>query len=150
MPFLKMKTLYLTSSLIAATSLVTAACAAANPPADAQVDIKTDLMAAEVEQVEPAPSEPESFGPFGGTDLNSDGVLDLSEFTLYAGDQAVAGRADYIEIVSEGDYAAAFKALDVNGDGVLDADEVQSSDEEDADEGVADEVQPSDEGSSDK
>lgn len=73
---------------------------------------------------------------FAGSDLNADGALDMSEFTLYAGDQAVAGDADYTAVVSSGDYETAFRLLDADGNGSLSAEEV-SGESDDLDEDIA-------------
>lgn len=87
---------------IVATSLAfLPATAQANPPLDDETDT----------QITSAPS----LDGFAGSDLDGNGTLDMSEFTLYAGDRAVAGDADFTAIVSSGDYETAFKLLDSDG-----------------------------------
>lgn len=63
-------------------------------------------------------------GSFASSDLNNDGRLNLSEFTLYAGERAVSGDKDYTAVVAAGDYERAFKLLDVDTSGNLSEAEV--------------------------
>jgi Ca2+-binding EF-hand superfamily protein len=105
---------------IVATSLAfLPAVAQANPPIDGESGMQMS-------------TEPSS-GGFAGSDLDGNGTLDMSEFTLYADDRAVAGDADFTAIVSSGDYETAFKLLDSDGSGDLSEAEVTGDDAYDAD-----------------
>lgn len=109
MSFLKSKLNLLNIAVVATTLSFVPALAQANPPVEGEVEM--------------TPAEPSS-GGFDGSDLNGDGSLDMSEFMLYAGDQAVAGDADFTAIVSSGDYETAFKLMDADANGSLSEDEV--------------------------
>lgn len=116
MSFLKSKMNLLGTTVVVASLSLTPVIASATPQ---------DEMAA-----------PQGSVGFAGSDLNADGALDMSEFTLYAGDQAVAGDADYTAVVSSGDYETAFRLLDADGNGSLSAEEV-SGESDDLDEDIA-------------
>jgi len=117
----KNSTLNLLNLAFVATSLAfLPAVAQANPPTDSESKMQMS-------------SEPSS-GGFAGSDLDGNGALDMSEFTLYAGERAVAGDADFTAIVSSGDYETAFKLLDSDGSGDLSEAEVTGDDAYDADE----------------
>lgn len=116
MSFLKSKMNLLGTTVVAASLSFMPVIASATPQ---------DEMAA-----------PQGSVGFAGSDLNADGVLDMSEFTLYAGDQAVAGDADYTAVVSSGDYETAFRLLDADGNGSLSAEEV-SGESDGIDEDIA-------------
>ena len=115
MSFLETKINLLGVAVVATSFAFLPASAFANPPIDGQENMEVDVT----------PAKPVS-GGFTGSDLNGDGLLDMSEFTLYAGNQAVAGDADFTAIVSSGDYETAFKRLDADGSGALNAAEVMS------------------------
>ena len=69
-------------------------------------------------------------GTFASSDLNNDGRLNMSEFTLYAGDMAVSGDADYTAVVATGDYERAFKLLDADASGNLSEAEIVDQDDD--------------------
>ena len=106
-------------AIVATSFAFLPAIAQANPPLDDETDM----------QMSTKPSS----GGFAGSDLDGNGTLDMSEFTLYAGDRAVAGDADFTVIVSSGDYETAFKLLDSDGSGDLSEAEVTGDDAYDAD-----------------
>lgn len=116
MSFLKSK-LNLLNIVVVATSLsLLPTVASANPPVEGESEMApvADLV----------PSR------FENSDLNGDGTLDMSEFTLYAGDQAVGGDPDFTAIVSTGDYETAFKLIDADGNGIISPDELRGQDDE--------------------
>lgn len=132
MSFLKLNTNLVGAAVIAAAFAFVPATASANPPAEGAL-----------EMAPPAETSPASHGSFKTADLNGDGSLDLSEFTLFAGDKAVSGDADFTAIVSSGDYETAFKLMDADGSGGLSAYEVSGhSGEDDNDMAPEGEVEP--------
>ena len=106
-------------AIVATSFTFLLATAQANPPIDGESEMQ---MRTET-----------SSGGFAGSDLDGNGTLDMSEFTLYAGDRAVEGDADFTAIVSSGDYETAFKLLDSDGSGDLSEAEVTGDDAYDAD-----------------
>ena len=109
MPFHILKLHFFSAAIITAAISVLPALAAANPPVD-----------------EESKTEHPSSG-FATADFNSDGALNKSEFTFYAGERAMAGDTDFITLVSSGDYETAFQLMDSDADGSLSVDEVQTS-----------------------
>jgi len=109
MPFHIPKLHFFGAAIITAAISVLPAFAAANPPVD-----------------EESKTEHPSSG-FATADFNSDGALNKSEFTFYAGERAMAGDTDFITLVSSGDYETAFQLMDSDADGSLSVDEVQTS-----------------------
>ncbi len=119
MSFLKSKLNLLNFAVVATTLSFVPALAAANPPVESPDKKEIDI----------APAAPVPSG-FQSADLNVDGVLDMSEFSLYAGNQAVAGDSDFTAIVSSGDYENAFQLLDADASGSLSLDEVMGEDDD--------------------
>ena len=118
MYFLNTKLNLLNIAVVATTLSFIPSLAAANPPVETpdviEIQIKSD-----------APTS----GAFASSDLNNDGRLNMSEFTLYAGDRAVSGDEDYTAIVATGDYERAFKLLDIDASGNLSEAEVIGQDD---------------------
>ena len=113
MPFHILKLHFFSAAIITAAISVLPALAAANPPVD-------DAMEEESKNEHPSSG-------FAAADFNSDGALNKSEFSFYAGDRAVAGDTDFITLVSSGDYETAFQLMDSDADGSLSVDEVRTS-----------------------
>lgn len=119
MTFLKFKLNLLNFAVVATSLSFMSPLALANPPDDGldnlEIQIKSD-----------APIS----GAFASSDLNNDGRLNMSEFTLYAGDMAVSGDADYTAVVATGDYERAFKLLDADASGNLSEAEIVDQDDD--------------------